>query len=41
LPSLALEGAVFKREALATDDLEVALRWTLYQAPVPPSGVVP
>ena len=41
LPSLALEGAVFKREAVATDDLEVALRWTLYQAPVTPSGVVP
>jgi hypothetical protein len=41
LPSLALEGATFKRDAAATDDLEVALRWTLYQAPLPAAGAVP
>jgi hypothetical protein len=41
LPSLALEGAGFKREAVGTEDLEVALRWTLYQAPVASTGAVP
>jgi len=41
LPSLALEGAVFKRDAAATDDLEVALRWTLYQARLPAAGAMP
>lgn len=41
LPSLALESAGFKREAVGTEGLEVALRWTLYQAPVPAVGVVP
>lgn len=41
LPSLALEGAMFKRDAAATDDLEVALRWTLYQAPLPATGAAP
>jgi hypothetical protein len=41
LPSLALDGASFKRDAAGTDDLEVALRWTLYQAPVPAAGAAP
>jgi len=41
LPSLALDGAAFKREAAATDELEVALRWTLYQAPVRAAGDTP
>jgi hypothetical protein len=41
LPSLALDGATFKRDTAGTDDLEVALRWTLYQAPVPAAGAAP
>ena len=41
LPSLALESAAFKREVAATDELEVALRWTLYQAPVRAAGDAP
>jgi Tfp pilus assembly protein PilN len=41
VPSLALDGAAFKREAVATDELEVALRWTLYQAPLPAAGDMP
>lgn len=41
LPGLALDGAAFKREAAATDELEVALRWTLYQAPLPAAGAAP
>jgi hypothetical protein len=41
LPSLALDGAAFKRDAAGTDALEVALRWTLYQAPNPAGGVTP
>lgn len=41
LPSLALDGAAFKRDAAAADELEVALRWTLYQAPLSPVGVAP
>ena len=41
LPSLALDGAAFKRDAAGTDALEVALRWTLYQAPKPAGGVTP
>ena len=41
LPSLALDGAAFKREAAASDELEVALRWTLYQAPGHAAGDMP
>ncbi len=41
VPSMALDGAAFKREAAATDELEVALRWTLYQAPKPAGGRTP
>ena len=41
LPSLALDGASFKREGAAAAELEVVLRWTLYQAPVRASGEAP
>jgi Tfp pilus assembly protein PilN len=38
LPSLSLDGAAFKRDAAASGELEVALRWTLYQPPVRADG---
>lgn len=41
LPSLALDGAAFKRDAAGVDDLEVALRWTLYQPPMTGAGNTP
>jgi|GEM_PF-6617791 hypothetical protein len=41
LPSLALDGAAFKRDGAAAAELEVALRWTLYQAPVQAAGEAP
>jgi hypothetical protein len=41
LPTLALDGAAFKRDAAAADALEVNLRWTLYQAPLPMAGGAP
>jgi len=41
LPSLALDGASFKREGAAAAELEVVLRWTLYQAPAQAAGETP
>jgi len=41
LPSLALDGAAFKRDGVAAANLEAALRWTLYQAPVQAAGEAP
>jgi len=41
LPTLALDGAAFKRDAAAAGAFEVSLRWTLYQAPLMAAGVVP
>jgi hypothetical protein len=41
LPTLALDGAAFKRDAAAADALEVTLRWTLYHAPLLAPGVAP
>jgi len=41
LPTLALDGAAFKRDAAAAEALEVTLRWTLYHAPLLANGVAP
>jgi hypothetical protein len=41
MPTLALDGAAFKRDAAAAEALEVTLRWTLYHAPLLANGVEP
>jgi len=41
MPTLALDGAAFKRDAAAAEALEVTLRWTLYHAPLLTNGVAP